>query len=188
MISIAIFCSSKSNRFGGNKPFYTLDGKPFYQILLKKLKALTDDLFLQTTPDLEPRFPNACKDLVIGKGPLGGIYSALHHAKYNKVFVVASDMPYLDVNIVKELKRYTKYDIIVPKWTDGYLEPLCAIYSKPLLSSIRHMIENKELKISKLYDLIPNIKYVNINKLIAEGKIRNDCFINVNWKKDLLHR
>lgn len=186
-ISIAVLCGGKSTRFKKNKADFFLEKNPLFQNNLNKLRDLSDDLFLQGK--FSNKFPKQkiyC-DVVCDKGPLGGIFSALINARYEKVFILACDMPKINFDIILELKKFSKnYDIVVPRWKNGYYEPLCAIYSKSVQNIIKNMLKNNELKISHLFEKVQKVKEVCVEKLIFESKISKDCFLNVNQLEKLL--
>jgi molybdopterin-guanine dinucleotide biosynthesis protein A len=198
VISIAILCGGKSKRFGGYKIFHKINGKTILEIVYEKFKEKTDDVFLQLSShqdfgnNMSYLAPKIHYDLTDNIGPLGGIYSALYFAQYDKVFIIAGDLPFIDVRILDELLLYYDHTIIIPRWHDRYLEPLCAIYSKNVLPVIQDQIENRDFKISNLYKILENkysnqfsIKYLNISELLINGKLQEDCFRNINTIEDL---
>jgi molybdopterin-guanine dinucleotide biosynthesis protein A len=198
LISIAILCGGKSKRFGGYKIFHKINGKTILELVYEKFKAKTDDVFLQLSSrqnlrsKLSELESNIQYDLTENVGPLGGIYSALNFAQYEKVFIIAGDLPFIDIRILDELLLHYNNTIIIPRWIDRYLEPLCAIYSKEVLPVIQDQIERNDLKISNLYRILEenycdrfSIKYLNINRLMAKEKLKPDCFRNINTIEDL---
>lgn len=202
MISIALLCGGNSKRFGSDKTVHLIGDKTILQTVYEKFKTQSDDVFLQTSNNNHHKNNNPIKlvnenveiynDLQIDKGPMGGIYSALKHAKHHGVFIVASDLPCIDNSILTELLAFQNYSLVVPKWDNGFVEPLCALYSKELLPLIENQIKNNDLKINNLFKLIegnsnPNrkIKYVNIDECIQTGKIAPHCFKNINCLEDL---
>ena len=66
-----------------------------------------------------------------GCGPMGGIVTALQSRPGEACLVVACDMPFIDTaflgNLIAHRDR-TKCATIYTSGTEGYLEPLCAIY------------------------------------------------------------
>lgn len=182
--SISILCGGKAKRFGKNKAFYRVNGKPLIQLIYDKFKSFSNDVFLQGAENELANEIKTYPDIIKAKGPLGGIYSSLLNAKYKKLFVIACDTPFVDERILKELLKYKKYDIVVPQWTNGYYEPLCALYSKNLIPTIKAQIDKNILKITKVYEFA-NVRSVNIDTLIESGKLRKDCFKNINFPEDL---
>ncbi len=181
-ISIAILCGGESKRFGRDKCTYQYQGKPLYRIVYQRLKNLTDDIFLQSSLgqiNFNPAI-TVYKDLIESAGPLGGIYSALRHGKHQKVFVTACDMPKIDPAILNFMKEYSNNHIVVPRWKSGHYEPLCAIYSKDVIGKIVEMIDQKQFKISLLYNKVKRLAELPVDPLLESGQITQDCFVNIN--------
>jgi molybdopterin-guanine dinucleotide biosynthesis protein A len=197
-LSIIILCGGKSKRFGADKAFHSLGDKTILEIVLDKFKDLSDDIFLQTSDTNEERSRNlktevkVSNDIVINKGPLGGIYSGLIRAKYPHVFIIAGDLPFVDRNLLIELEKFTNHHLVIPRWENKFVEPLCALYSKELIPIIKKQLDNNDLKINNLFKIIEkhharkiNIKYLDIDKLIKNNKISSNCFKNINYARDL---
>ncbi len=197
-ISIGILCGGKSKRFGSEKIFYKLHDKTILETIFEKFHYVTNDIFLQisnhqyTIKDLYKLTDNIHNDLTVEKGPLGGIYSAIVHAKFNKVFIVAGDLPFVDTNILVELNKFDDYQLVVPRWENGFLEPLCGLYSKDILPIIKSQLDKNDLKISNLFQIIDTkkqkthrIKYLTVEKLVLKNSINSNCFKNINTLDDL---
>ena len=198
-ISIAILCGGRSTRFGSEcKILHRISGKFMFQIIHDKFQKYTNDIFLQLSNEIKEILDqhitpgelakyNTYIDIYENKGPLAGIYSALVNASNPSIFVVAADLPHTDPAILTELGKYKQYQLIIPKWTRGYYEPLCAVYSQDLLGIIKAQIELGKLSIHELFENNAEIrvKYVNIDNLIETGVISPDCFKNINTVRDL---
>lgn len=185
-ISVAILCGGQSKRFGQDKCAYKYQGRPLYRIVYQRLKNFTDDIFLQSSRnqnDFGPDIP-VHEDLVESGGSLGGIYSALHHAKHQKVFITACDMPKIDPQILTYTAEYLDHPVVVPRWESGHYEPLCAIYSKEIAHKVKKMLDNKQFKVSLLYEKVNEFSELSIDSLIRSGQIAEDCFVNINKLKD----
>jgi molybdopterin-guanine dinucleotide biosynthesis protein A len=198
LFSIAILCGGKSKRFGSDKTFHYIGDKTILELVYDKFKNETDDIFLQTSNNDKYRKKkfrfnvNKYHDVIPEKGPLGGIYSALSNAKFNRVFVVAGDLPFVDEKIIAELTSFEDFSIVVPKWLNGFVEPLCALYSKDVMPIVRKRIDSNNLKINDFFQELGNdhtgeykIKYLHIEDLIHSGKISENCFNNINCLEDL---
>src|SRR5689334_14697956 len=102
-ISAAILTGGQSSRMGRNKAFVEVGGKRIIERTTDRIRDLCTDLMLITnTPDeyayLEiPFYP----DLVVGKGPLGGLYTALSHATNEHTLIVSCDQPFLNVDLLR---------------------------------------------------------------------------------------
>ncbi len=184
MLSIAILCGGYSRRFGKDKSFHMYKGIPLYRHAYDKLLPMTDDIFIQCgKKDAASYSEHSNNDDYLDLGPIGGIYSALKHAKYKRMFIVGCDMPNITRVFVSYLDKM-KNDIVVPSWRNGNLEPLCAIYSKKVISLLEYNILNENFKISSIYDHF-DVKKVGIESLIEQGFIKASMFKNINRPTDL---
>lgn len=185
-LSIAILCGGDSSRFGEDKTRVEVDGVPLYKLIWNKLEGKSDDVFLQIDPDDEYDL-RARPDLVSEEGPLGAIYSALTHAEHDWLFVSACDLPYLDSRIVDELysEVESETEVVIPRWDNGYLEPLTALYHNSVINTLEKTLESGTRKITDFLDQLDNIKELKVDKLLEEGRISSRCFYNVNTRKDL---
>jgi molybdopterin-guanine dinucleotide biosynthesis protein A len=118
---------------------------------------------------------------------LGGIETALYHAQYDDVLMVACDMPWLNVDLLQymiDLRGETEkpVDIIVPRW-QKFPEPLHALYNKRCLPEIAANLEAKRLKITGFYGRM-RVRYVEREEIVrfdAHGR----SFANINTPDEL---
>ena len=116
-------------------------------------------------------------DLEKGKGPLMGIYSTLLHSKHEINFVVACDIPDLNIDYVKELMRQAKcHEIVVPTWGDGKFEPLFAVYNKSILDKVKKLLDSGRKKIGLLFEST-DVQYVPMPD-------ETEWFKNLNTRED----
>jgi len=103
--------------------------------------------------------------LISQSGPLGGIYTGLKVMINPHGFFIAADMPFLHKNLIKEIINNLNEETIccVPKTEKG-IEPLCAIYSKEMITAIEAALNKKELSIKNLlYKYKINLNKINCN-------------------------
>ena len=90
-------------------------------------------------------------DLVAGKGALGGIHSAVHHAATPHCLVVACDMPFLNAGVLRYLaEQRAGYDVVVPS-VHGRSQPLHAVYGKACLRPIARRLETARLNVVSFF-------------------------------------
>jgi molybdopterin-guanine dinucleotide biosynthesis protein A len=178
-LSIAVLFGGEGSRFKGDKADYFLNESQPSRKIWRSLSLLSDDFFLQLSRPIAADF-SIKMDVVAKKGPLGGIYSALFHARHDQVFILACDMPFFDVRLLEELQKFSAYDIAVPRWQNGYYEPLSALYSKRVMNKIEAMLASNITRISELYSRVSRIAELEIDELISSGIISSNCFTNIN--------
>jgi molybdopterin-guanine dinucleotide biosynthesis protein A len=103
-------------------------------------------------------------DEIAGKGALGGILTALRHAPYERVLVVACDMPALNPALLRHMASIPSgYDAYVPTWVspsgEVQVEPLHAIYSRTSIPVIESRIREGHLKLGDLLAAL-NVRYL----------------------------
>ena len=92
-------------------------------------------------------------DLVPNCGPLGGIVTALTLTKSDLNLVVACDMPLLttaNLRMLVERARHSQASCVAASAKPGELEPLCAVYHRRCLETLRRALRDKRLKMKDL--------------------------------------
>ena len=98
-------------------------------------------------------------DLYDEGGSLGGIYSGLSAARCDYALAVATDMPFLNLALLRWLLDQPRdYDVLVPVRKEP--EPLHAIYSKRCLEPMRRRLDAGRLKITGFFDDV-RVRYVD---------------------------
>ena len=114
---------------------------------------------------------------------MGGIFSGLSAASSKWGLVVACDMPFLNLELMRQmLDRRQGFDAVVPV-LDGRPEPTHALYSKACLSHMEALLVAGDLKISLFYDKV-KVAYVPESE-IALVDPDYLSFFNVNTAQDV---
>ena len=122
------------------------------------------NLGLPVVPD---RFP--------GQGPLAGIEAALGATTVEWNLVVACDMPSLDVSVLETLFE-AGGDCAVPSYSDGRVEPLCAVFHARCHAAILEALESGVRKVTEALGRL-KLKRVPVDTA--------DSFANLNTPEDL---
>jgi molybdopterin-guanine dinucleotide biosynthesis protein A len=184
-ISGIVLAGGQSSRLGIDKSFINVNGQSLIERIVAKLTRLSDDVIIVTnSPDeydhLEARLVG---DIYPGKGALGGIYSGLRAAANAYSLVVACDMPFLDLNLLRYMIILAReHDVVIPR-IGGLPEPLHAIYSKNCLEPIDRLLARGGLKIIDFFSEV-RVRYVE------EGEVdifdpQHLSLFNVNTLNDL---
>lgn len=182
--SAIILAGGKNSRMKQNKALIKLKEKTFIETITDQLEPFFDEIIIITNTPREYDFLpyNKYTDLILNKGPLGGIHSGLIHAKYEYAFVTACDMPLVNGVAAKKLcKMVQGYDGVVPR-KGQYLQPLFAVYKKSCISYIKKCLKENSLQIPSFYPYI-NILYKDWSEIMDEDP--DKTFFNVNTPEDL---
>lgn len=128
-----ILAGGHSRRMGRDKSLLELDGQPLIAHIADQLRPHFDEVLVSTNDAARYAFLNLpmVPDREPDQGPLMGITSALTAARHDRVFVTATDIPELDMALVASLLRRARtHDVVVPRYENGYLEPLYAVYRR----------------------------------------------------------
>lgn len=95
-------------------------------------------------------------------GPLGGLYSSLKAAASLHVAdayaVVAVDMPFIELSHYPDIARFDNcVDVVVPKHSNGNLEPIGGIYRTTILPVLSSILESVEEDVS-LHHMIDTLE------------------------------
>jgi molybdopterin-guanine dinucleotide biosynthesis protein A len=186
VVTSIVLAGGGSSRLGGNKALQIVGGKSLLQRVIERVTLISDQILVIGSPH-QCGFPADSgieyrEDLYPGKGPLGGIYTGLLASKSVYNLVVACDLPFLNVELLRYLIRLSPgFDAVVP-WV-GKVQPLHAVYSKNCLDAMKVQVEHNLLKISRFLDSV-NVRYVEETECRSIDR-QLLSFFNVNSRADL---
>jgi molybdopterin-guanine dinucleotide biosynthesis protein A len=155
--SVIVLAGGKSIRMGRDKAWMMLDGEPLIERVVRRLLPLAAEVLVSGTDSqryeaLLRRLPVAGRvvaDQYPGFGPLAGMQAGLSAAGNDLALVVAADMPFVNITLLRHLIDLAPgYDGVVPNGRDprkhaGGLEPLHALYRRSCLPAIeKHLAAN----------------------------------------------
>ena len=183
-----ILAGGKSLRFGQDKALQLIGGKSLIQWVVDRLAILSSEIIIVTAhgeaiPCSSTARIETIADIYPGRGSLGGIYSGLVTSLSPRAIVVGCDMPFLSVGLLEYMTQICPaFEVVIPRIKDK-LEPLCAVYSKICLAHIKELLQQDELKISRLLSMV-SVKYVGKDE-IDRFDPEHLSFFNVNSRDDL---
>jgi molybdopterin-guanine dinucleotide biosynthesis protein A len=190
-IDAAILAGGKSSRMGTNKALLDIGGRRMIEQVAEIVQQVCEHYFVvANTPERYDFLNIPCyEDIIKNVGPLGGIHSALTHANSRHCLVIACDLPFISVGLLKYLCENAAGHHIFAIESSRGIEPLCAVYSKKSLQTIEAQILQKEFAVIDLYKRL-TAKIVHTKEL--DGILDDAFFLNVNTPEDLqlakLHR
>ena len=181
-IPACILCGGKSSRFNSDKALAKLGGIPMIERVAKNLKEIFSDVFLiGGKPEYRYLEYENIPDLYADLGPIGGIYSALKTLRFEKIFVIACDMPFINSEIICKLLNYKSSKSIIIAETDCRRHYLCGLYSKTILPALEDMLNNKIKEESlSMRALLERCAYDKVN--FEDERI----FANINYESELI--
>ncbi len=121
-------------------------------------------------------------DIIPDSGPLGGLYSGLAVSSNIHSFLIACDMPFINLQLIDYMiKQIGENDIVIPLSSKG-IETLFAIYSLNCLETIKRQIEFRKLKLLDILSFF-KVRYISQEE-IEKFDPKESSFFNVNSPKD----
>lgn len=165
-------------------------GKSLIERAIGRLSLLSQEILIvisqrQARSSKSLSYPNAktVVDLYPAKSSLGGIYTGLVHSTNFLNLVVACDMPFLNLGLLRYMVDVAPgFDVVIPRIGDK-MEPLHAIYSKNCLGPMKNLIEQDNLKVTGFFDAV-KVRYVEKGELDRFDP-EHLSFFNINTKADL---
>jgi molybdenum cofactor guanylyltransferase len=173
-MNAVILAGGKSSRMGSNKAFLKLKGKTFIEHQIDLLREIFNEIAISANIPSEYNYLNipVIQDIYPNKGPLGGIHAALINSCSFYTFVLACDMPFVEIDLIKHLKSLIGgYDVVIPESKHG-LEPLHAFYSKNCIVPIKRQLDKNNLRIISFFPQV-NVKVVKLDSLTSSDKFKN---------------
>jgi len=188
METAIILAGGKSSRMGFDKQFLKLRDKYIIEMIAEKLKSVFNEIILVTSrPEEHSKYGfKLVEDEVKGFGPLAGIHVGLKSSGSMYNYIVACDMPFLNLKYMKYMMELIQQhegnvDGVITKLGE-WIEPFNAFYSKNLICRIEENIKKNKRQINLLLQ-DSNMIYV------SEAKAREfspdwEMFTNINTFKD----
>jgi molybdopterin-guanine dinucleotide biosynthesis protein A len=190
-ITSIILAGGRSSRLGREKLAEVIAGKSLIERAISRLSALSQEILIvisqkQARSSLPSyTYPEAktVVDLYPGKGSLIGIYTGLTHSTNSLNLVVACDMPFLNLDLLRYMVNIAPgFDVVIPRIGDQ-MEPLHAVYSKNCIAPMESLIMQDNLKVTAFFDSV-KVRYVGKEELDRFDPERLS-FFNINTEADL---
>lgn len=179
-----ILAGGNSSRFGENKAFVEVAGRPLVENTVNMLKYIFSEVIIvaNKVEDYEYLGLKIVKDIIPGKGPLSGIHAGLVNSSADNNFIVACDMPFLNRDLIQFMKqKVSRSDVLIPRTGEG-IEPLHAFYSKRCIKPIEQRLQSNNYKIIDFFAEVET-EYVEEKDILTfDPMVRS--FKNLNTQLD----
>lgn len=158
-----------ARRMGKDKRFIKIGSEKLIERQVRFLKQYFETVIISANDPEELKYLNVpvITDENPGRGPLEGLTSALATTQSEYNFVVAVDIPEIDMNLVEKMRsKLDHVSAVIPVTVDGKQEPLFAFYSKHCLPIFRSSLAEGELAIHRALKKCP-VYYFPIPSLMS---------------------
>ncbi|WP_042349800.1 molybdenum cofactor guanylyltransferase [Bacillus massiliigorillae] len=176
-----ILAGGKSSRMGTNKALLPIFDKTTIEHIVDCCKQVADEVIVVTNNHEQYAFLNVplVADTYKESGPLAGLEAGLQAAKHDKCFLVACDMPFINIEVMKLLVQHLDdYDAVLPS-VDNQYHPLFAAYRKTCLAPIRKNLQEKMLRMVGIFDEV-HTRILTEDELLSVNDHIQNVFFNMN--------
>ena len=160
-----ILAGGKSSRMDFDKQTILIQGQMMPLFIADQLEGIFKSrVIISNRRELYPEemeYP-VIPDLIMDRGPKGGILTGLTSSMEDYVYFIGCDMPFINPCFIAYMKSLIQASLsgasgqsaapkVILAKKNGYPEPLNAFYSKKLLPEILRQLEEGNNKISALY-------------------------------------
>ncbi len=170
---------------GQDKGLCLLAGKPLVQHVIDRVRGLGDELWITTNhpEDYAPFGIPTVSDPHPGMGALVGLRTALLAARGEAVLLVACDMPFLNLALLRYLlARAGEADVVIPR-RGGEFEPLHAVYARTCREPVQSALDRGQARMISFFSdvrILP-IEQSDLDRIDPDGL----SFFNINTPQDL---
>jgi len=179
-----VLAGGRSSRMGQNKALMPFHDRTLLERALDHMRPHVQELIVIGEPSVYGHLhDHVILDDLPDNGPMGGIVTALHHARNSSLLVLGCDMPYVNAALFFKLKEglTSVHDAYVPA-CDGNIEPLVAAYHKRCLPAFKACIAQGQLK---MIDGLDRVRTLYVQICPGEDGWPKDLYRNLNAPSDL---
>jgi molybdopterin-guanine dinucleotide biosynthesis protein A len=192
--SAIIIAGGFSKRFGQDKCLVTLAGKPLFIHVTDRISALVNETVVvvrseeqeETYTYLTGSKMRLATDKCKNQSPLVGALAGFEAASNEYSALLPCDTPFVSTGVIQLMfELCVGKDAVIPRWPDGNLEPLQAVYN----TSAARTAALKAIEAGKLdmRSMIAHLKGVRYLSTLVVGQLDPECltFFNINTHLDL---
>jgi molybdopterin-guanine dinucleotide biosynthesis protein A len=177
-LSLIVLSGGSSRRMKWDKALLPTPEGTIIEHILKQLDDRFEEVLISVSN--REKFAFLKRKLVVdekpGEGPMMGIKTTLQASKHEKNFVIACDIPDVDLGFLQRLIQEAEHsDIALPISPEGRKEPLFAVYAKAVLPEMKNLLDEGVLSLLPLFER-SKVHYVPMEE--------NNWFKNLNTRRD----
>jgi len=168
--SAIVLAGGLSNQFGHDKGLLQLAGKPLILHVLDKISTIVDEVLIVVGSARQAKayaILNLNAKIVIDKyeiqSPLVGAITGFENANGEYSLLLPCDTPFVSSRIASLLlEKCVNRDAVIPRWPNGYIEPLQAAYrTKSAITAANTALENKKLDMRSMIANLGKVTYTS---------------------------
>jgi molybdopterin-guanine dinucleotide biosynthesis protein A len=192
--SAVVLAGGFSRRFGRDKGLVVLAGKPLVVHVIDRISKVVDEVLVVVSSETQKANFEVILEkkaaIVIDKqesqSPLVGAMTGFESTQGQYSLLLPCDTPLVSTQIVEFLfEMCTNRSAAIPRWPDGYIEPLQAVYhTKSALTAAEKALGQGKMKMRSMIDNLTKVRYVS-TLVLEQMEPKLSTFLNINVPQDL---
>jgi molybdopterin-guanine dinucleotide biosynthesis protein A len=192
--SAVILAGGFSRRFGRDKGLVVLANKPLILHVIDRVSKAVDEILVVVSSEKQKNKFEAIMEkkakLVIDRensqSPLVGTITGFETAEGEYSLLLPCDTPLVSTQIVQFLLDLcTNRNAAIPRWPNGYIEPLQAAYrTETALATAKAALKQGKMNMRSMIDNMTGVRYVS-TIVLEQLEPELLSFFNVNTPQDL---
>lgn len=157
-----ILAGGSATRMGQDKRFLRVGNEQLLDRQVRILKQHFNDIIISANDPEKLAYLNVpvVRDEHLGRGPLEGLTTVLGTSRTEFNFVVAVDIPTIDMRLVENMRSHLDHvSAVIPVSIDGSQEPLFGFYSQNCIPIFRSAMDEGEYAIHRALKKCPVYYY-----------------------------
>jgi len=190
-----ILAGGGSQRFGADKGLVNLAGKPLILHVIERIEDLVDEIIVCVRKDAQlplysqvlPKESKLVADIQgLPECPLTGALTGLMNAKGEYSIILPCDTPFASKRVISLLFEIAVgVDAVIPRWPNGYIEPLQTVYmTKSASEAAKRAINANNYRMQSMISLLKRVRYLS-TIVIKEINPKMLTFLNINTPLEL---
>ncbi len=174
-----ILAGGESRRFKMDKSLAKIGNQTLTEILFERLNPIFDRVFIVGKKNKFGKLP-FLRDQFEIQCPLNGIVTALQHSDGKWSFIIACDLPLIQIEVIHYLyQNITEKENAILPTTGGKIHGACAFYHSTALPIFLDSMKSGN------YSLYKNFSVMN-SKIIEMPDKYQSQFLNINRYEDFI--
>lgn len=192
--SAVILAGGGSRRFNGDKGLALLGGKPLVSYVVDAVQPIVHEVLVVVSDGEQARAYEAALgggvevilDAYEGEGPLVGALTGLRAANWEYTLLLPCDTPFLSRDVLRLLLEICiGVDAVVPRWPNGYIEPLQAAYhTERAADAADEALRGGSRDLRSMVSRLRRVRYIS-TEVLKQLDQRLLTFTNINSQAEL---
>jgi molybdopterin-guanine dinucleotide biosynthesis protein A len=192
--SAVILAGGFSKRFGSDKGLATLLGKPLIKFVLDAVEGIVEESLVVVSSigqaEAYSKVLGSKVRVAVDKynvrSPLIGALTGFGESRSEYGLLLSCDMPFVSRDVLALLLEIcTNKNAVVPRWPNGYIEPLHAAFRvRPALEAAEKAFNEGKFDMRSMIEKLRGVRYIS-TLVLEQFDPELKMFLNVNTQLDL---